>query len=358
MVDSILHSYWFAKQPFSVQPFGSGLINHTWKVLAGEKEYILQRINQAVFPCPENIAYNIGLVGAALKAEHPNYLFVAPTAAIDGSEMIHDQKEGYFRMFPFVAGSYTVDVVANAHQAYEAAIQFGRFTKYLQHVDGHQLKVTIPSFHDLALRYQQFLYAVENGNRQRILQARTIIDQLLSQVAIVEKYSEILAHPGFKIRIMHHDTKISNVLFSKPCNGLCVIDLDTIMPGYFISDVGDMMRTYLSPVSEEEIDLDRISIRDDVYKAIVDGYSKEMADELTVLEKAHFFYAGQFMIYMQAIRFLTDFLNNDIYYGEKYKGHNLMRAKNQAILLQRLTEKETLLKHYGGVAMFQHDPHS
>jgi hypothetical protein len=117
-----------------------------------------------------------------------------------------------------------------------------------------------------------------------------------------------------------------------------VIDLDTVMPGHFISDVGDMMRTYLSPVSEEEKDFAKIEVREDFYQAIVNGYYNEMKDILTETEKRYFFYAGKFMIYMQAIRFLTDYLNNDVYYGSRYPGHNLIRAGNQAVLLQRLLD--------------------
>lgn len=147
-----------------------------------------------------------------------------------------------------------------------------------------------------------------------------------------------------KLRVTHHDTKISNVLFDKKGKGICVIDLDTVMPGYFISDVGDMMRTYLSPVSEEENDLGKITVRDDFYRAIVQGYYNEMKDELTETEKKYFFYAGKFMIYMQAVRFLTDHLNDDVYYGAKYEGHNFMRAANQVRLLECLLEKESVLK--------------
>ena len=133
------------------------------------------------------------------------------------------------------------------------------------------------------------------------------------------------------------------MLFNNNDKGLCVIDLDTVMPGYFISDVGDMIRTYLSPVSEEEKDFSKIQIRDEYFKAIAEGYLTEMNDELTATEKEHFVYAGKFMIYMQALRFLTDYLNDDIYYGSKYEGHNFIRANNQLTLLNRLIEKENHL---------------
>jgi hypothetical protein len=133
------------------------------------------------------------------------------------------------------------------------------------------------------------------------------------------------------------------VLFDTNGKSICVIDLDTVMPGYFISDVGDMMRTYLSPVSEEESDFTKIEVRNDFYQAIVSGYCKEMKDELTETERDYFLFAGKNMIYMQALRFFTDHINNDIYYGAKYPGQNFIRAKNQIVLLQCLLEKEKAL---------------
>src|SRR4030095_16644665 len=142
-----------------------------------------------------------------------------------------------------------------------------------------------------------------------------LIAEIKKHTHILAAFEKIQKNNSVRQRVIHHDTKISNVLFDAQGKGICVIDLDTVMPGYFISDVGDMMRTYLSPVSEEEKDFSKIRIREDFYKAIVNGYYKEMKDSLTEIEKQHFFYSGCFMIYMQALRFLTDFLNNDIYYG-------------------------------------------
>jgi thiamine kinase-like enzyme len=187
------------------------------------------------------------------------------------------------------------------------------------------------------------LKALAHGNEKRITASKDIINDLLQYKSIVDEYKSIIHNPQFKLRVTHHDTKISNVLFDQNNKGLCVIDLDTVMPGYFISDVGDMMRTYLSPVSEEEKDFEKIIVRKEFYKAIVEGYSNEMKDEFSEVEKNYFLFAGKFMVYMQALRFLTDYLNNDSYYGAKYEGHNLMRAKNQATLLRRLIEMEMSL---------------
>ncbi len=119
-----------------------------------------------------------------------------------------------------------------------------------------------------------------------------------------------------------------------------MIDLDTVMPGYFISDLGDMMRTYLSPVSEEEKNVDKIQVREDYYKAILEGYLSEMKPVFSDAELEHLFFAGQFMIYMQALRFLTDHLLGDTYYGAAYPGHNFVRATNQLTLLEKLSAQE------------------
>ncbi len=339
MLQPVLAAFGLAEDALKTEPFGSGLINHTWKV-SNDEQYILQRINHHVFANPDAIADNIEMIAAYLNEHHPDYLFIAPVKTNDGKNLYYNKAEGYFRLFPFVKNSFSKDVVDNAAEAFEAAKQFGRFTKLLDQFECGYLKTTIPHFHDLFLRYNQFLEAVANGNAERIDEAKQMIARLITFSGIVDTYNDILQSTGFHKRVTHHDTKISNVLFDQDGKGLCVIDLDTIMPGYFISDLGDMMRTYLSPVSEEESDYSKIEVRSDIYKAVVDGYYSEMKEVLTADEKRHFFYAGKFMIYMQALRFLTDFLNNDIYYGEKYPGHNFVRAGNQLTLLEKLVEKE------------------
>jgi Ser/Thr protein kinase RdoA (MazF antagonist) len=336
VMDEILKAFGLADAQY--EPFGTGLINNTWKVYTPQQNFILQRINDHVFRQPQDIAHNIRLVANYLKEKHPDYFFVAPIITADSKDIVFFKGQGWFRMMPFVENSFTLDVVQTSDQAFEAAKQFGRFTKMLSGFDALKLKKTIPQFHDLELRYQQFSNATTQGNEKRINESKNIIEELIQHRSIVDEYRSILSNPQFRLRVTHHDTKISNVLFDKSSKGMCVIDLDTIMPGYFISDAGDMMRTYLSPVSEEEKDFDKIIIRNDFLQAVVEGYNEEMQNELTADEKKCFLFAGKFMIYMQALRFLTDYLNNDIYYGAKYEDHNLVRAKNQLTLLQRLIE--------------------
>jgi Ser/Thr protein kinase RdoA (MazF antagonist) len=340
MPRSVLHEYSIEEDMLRLIPYGNGLINNTWKIEVPGREFILQEINTGVFKEPQKLASNIRKIADYLKTCFPEYTFVAPVQSNGGQDMIRADGAGFFRLFPFVSDSHTCDVVNTPAQAFEAAAQFGRFTRLLDGFNPSLLHTTIPFFHDLGYRFDRFRDAIQNGNRRRIFEAEGLIRTLLKHADIVEEYRRIILDPGFRLRVTHHDTKISNVLFDEKENGICVIDLDTVMPGYFISDVGDMMRTYLSPVSEEEPDFNKIVVRPEFYKSIVEGYYKEMKDVLTEKEKRYFFYAGKFMIYMQAVRFLTDYLYNDVYYKVNHSLHNYVRAANQATLLGKLIEKE------------------
>jgi hypothetical protein len=341
MVETILQEFGLNTVDFLVRPFGSGLIHHTYLVNRKDSDeaYILQRVNQHVFKKPGDIAHNIRVIGNYLKSQHPEYLFTIPVLTRSGEDYALTG-DGFYRLFDFIRETHTVDVCQSPEQAFEAARQFGKFTAILSGLKIDMLRYTIPGFHDLAFRYRQFLDAIQNGNKSRIDECSNQIDFITSHKIIVDQFEMIRKNPQFILRVTHHDTKINNVLLNAEEKGVCVIDLDTVMPGYFISDVGDMMRTYLSPANEEEKDYDKVFIRKNYFEAIVNGYLSEMKNELTSDEKANLIYAGKFMIYMQAIRFLTDYLNNDIYYGAQYEGHNFVRAVNQITLLQKLEEKE------------------
>ncbi|SHH28823.1 Ser/Thr protein kinase RdoA involved in Cpx stress response, MazF antagonist [Chryseolinea serpens] len=339
MIHSILKAYGIADEQSVVEPLVSGLINKTWKVTSAGQDYILQRINHFVFKKPYEVATNIRLVDEYLAQHHPDYLFVAPVKTLSNEDMVYNKDDGYFRMFPYIKGSHTINVVSSPDQAYEAALQFGTFARLLSNFDAEKLHDTIPDFHNLTLRYYQFDDSSKYGNAKRIKRAKAIIEDARKHLHIVEQFETVRLNKRIKRRVMHHDTKISNVLFDEKGKGLCIIDLDTVMPGYFISDVGDMMRTYLSPANEEETDFSKIEVRDDFFRAIVHGYVSSMGNELMPEERDLILYSGWFLIYMQAIRFLADYCNNDAYYGAKYEDHNFVRASNQLILLKRLEEK-------------------
>jgi hypothetical protein len=344
MVGSILSGYGLKERDCSVTVFGNGLINQTWKVTSSDREWLLQRINHRVFTRPLEIMDNLRSLSEYFRENHPGYLFVGPVDTVDGQNFI---KEGddYYRLFPFVKNSYSCDTVYKPSLAFEASAQFGKFTRLLASFDPSRLHLTLPDFHNLTLRHEQFVSAVKNGNSRRISLCAESISYLESQEGIVTIFENIKRDPSFRIRVIHHDAKINNVLFDCTNDqGLCVIDLDTVMGGYFISDVGDMLRTYLSPAGEEDPEVSRIEIREDYFAEIVKGYLGEMNDGLSTFEKQYFVYAGKFAIYMQALRFLTDYLLNDPYYHITNEHQNLSRANNQIILLNRFLEKEERLK--------------
>lgn len=342
MFENILPLYSLNSDETTVNPFGDGLINHTWKVTAGNQNYILQRVNTDVFKNPSAIDGNLRLLKEFLSKKDPGYLFVPPVKALSGESLLNTPS-GYFRLSPFVEGSRSLNALTKEGEAYEAAKQFGKFSGLLADFDAETLNITIPDFHNLSLRYEQFKTACANANPERMEKAKEYVDFINAHQDLVATYLSIVSNEEVPLRVIHHDTKINNVLFDKDGKGLCVIDLDTVMPGYFISDVGDMMRTYLCAATEEETDLSRISIRKEFFKAVYDGYMEEMQEVLTDTEKQYFSYAGKFMIYMQAIRFMADYLQNDIYYGAKYEDHNFNRAINQITLLKEYIKIEATL---------------
>jgi len=344
MLEKILQSFGLNGSDYQVQFFGSGLINHTFKVSGRGEVYILQQINSDVFKSPQDIVNNLTLIQEYLNKLYPDYLFVGPMPTLTDEFLVESDGGKYYRLFPFIKGSQTINFISNEKQAFEAAKQFGKFTYLLKDFDPGLLKYTLTDFHNLELRFQQFEAAAKGASSERTEEASAEIKEVYKHNSILQTYRTILTNKEVPVRVIHHDTKISNVLFDEQQNGLCVIDLDTVMPGYFFSDVGDMMRTYLSPANEEETDLSKIHIREAVFSAICKGYLSEMGSIFTGKEKQYFVFSGEFMIYMQAVRFLTDYLNNDIYYGAKYLGHNLNRAKNQFKLLNEYIRNEGKFK--------------
>lgn len=315
------------------EQLNQGLINSTHIVYTKEgKEFILQTVNHQIFKDPSAIDQNIQLIGSYLQEHAPHFIFTHLVPAANGNTLTFYEGK-YFRAFEKING-HSYDVLENPKQAKAAANAFGQFTAALVNLPIQQLKITLPDFHNLSLRYAQFEDALKNGDLNRINESKDAIEYLESQQNIVGRYEAFINNKEAKKRVTHHDTKISNVLFDKQEKAICVIDLDTVMPGYFISDVGDMCRTYLPDVSEEEANLDLVKIDKGRWSALKEGYLDAMASILTPFEIAHFEFAGEFMIYMQALRFLSDHLNMDIYYGAKYNGQNFVRAINQIALLK------------------------
>lgn len=344
MIEKILSAYNLNRENFDIIRFGNGLINKTWRIKNSNHDYILQQINHEIFKKPDAIASNVRSISEYLKLKFPEYQFINTIKTTSNQDILHLKNHGYFRLSEYVKQSHTIDTVQESQQAFEASRKFGQFTKILSGFPLSELQITLPDFHNLTLRFSQFNLALKHGDQKRIHTSTDLINFLIDNREIVDIYEDILQNSNFKLRVTHHDTKISNVLFNNSNQGICIIDLDTVMPGYFISDVGDMIRTFLSPVNEEEKNFSKIEIRSEYFSAIFKGYMSEMKNEFSKQERDHFIYSGKFMIYMQAMRFLTDYCNNDTYYTAKYPDQNYVRAANQIVLYNRLVEKEDELK--------------
>ena len=299
-------------------PIGNGHINKTYRV----GSYILQQINTNVFREPEIIASNLENARKHLALKHPDYLFIAPL-----------KNAGKWRLYPYIEGSYTIDEGKTVQQAYDAAKTFGRFGRFMQGCDLSQYKPTIKDFHDLQLRYDQFMSALESADNTKRTQAANEIAFAIKNKSLVDHYNAVIQSKTLVPGIFHNDTKINNVLFDGTTHkAIAVIDLDTVMEGYFIYDLGDLVRTLVSPVSEEERDISKIVVRKEFYDAVIDGYLSEMNN----IDRSLASFAGQMMTYIMALRFLADYLRGNTYYHVTYPGQNLVRARNQLRLLELL----------------------
>jgi len=341
----VLDAYGVTPDRYDVRPFGSGHINRTFLLsphIDAEPSLVLQRINTNVFRRPDVIARNLRMTGEYLARVAPDYFFLRAVPTLSGADMFVDDG-AHWRMLPHATDTITVDQAETPRQAYEAARQFGRFARLTHGIDLRPFEPSIPDFHNLALRQAQYERAAAGAGAERRAQAADLLAGFDERRDIVERYAQVVR--TLPERLMHHDTKINNALLrAGSFEGVCICDLDTLMAGRVISDLGDMVRTYVCPVSEEEPDVRKISVREDYYAALMDGYLSELRDVLTAEERDSLFYAGEFMVYMQGIRFLADYLNGDVYYPVKHPGHNLDRARNQWALLQRLTEKKSALQ--------------
>jgi thiamine kinase-like enzyme len=335
-VKMVLAQYGMTPADFEIHSFGSGYIHKTYKV-QGRNSFILQRVNKNVFRQPELIAANIRAAATYIQKHHPQYLFTTPIPTVKGQQMAWDNEDFPWRLFRFIENTYTVDRVETAAQAFSAAAEFAKLVYNLDGADLSDFGETIKQFHDLHLRYEQLEQAITNGKPDRLSVAGAEISHARSYKWLVEKYDSLISSGILEKRITHNDTKINNVLFdSSTGKAVAAIDLDTLMPGYCIYDIGDMIRTFVSPEDESESDLSKISVREDIYVAIIHGYLSEMGSRLSARETQEIPFSGMMMTYIMAIRMLADYLLGDVYYQVTHPEQNLVRSRNQLALLDKL----------------------
>lgn len=331
----IAHAFGFSPQA-KISLLGSGHIHQTLLV-EGKDKLVLQRINKNVFTKPEVIARNNRLAAEYLSIHHPEYLFPKTLPDQQGRELVYATDGFPWRVYPLIENTLTVDFVTSTEQAFEAATGFGMLTRNLNGIDCTQFEPTLDRFHDLQWRYEQFETELAGATPPLIQQAEAEIKLAKEFMFLVQQYNTLLKSGALAIRITHNDTKINNILFDASTRkAVCVIDLDTLMPGYFIYDLGDMVRTCVCPVSEEEQNITRIAFRKEIYDALLEGYLSQMKAYMSAQELQAVPFAGKMMTYIMALRFLADYLRGNTYYTIHYPEQNLVRARNQLHLLQLL----------------------
>lgn len=321
-----------------IRPIGAGLINDTFFVEPG---YVLQRINHNIFKDVDGLQRNITAVTDHLRAK----LAAAGEADTDrkvlrfiparDGRMYYFDGDNYWRMMVYVAGSMTRDevTVGSSEMAGEA---FGRFQAMLSDIE-EPLIETIPDFHNIELRLRQLRDAIAADPVGRAAGVKDLCDEIFAdadEMTLAERMHRAGLLPK---RACHCDTKVNNMLFDAATGQfLCVIDLDTVMPSYVFSDYGDFLRTAASTVAEDDPDTSRVHFRRDIFEAFTRGYLRGAGSFLTRPEIENLSYAVALFPYMQAVRFLTDYINGDTYYKTAYADHNLVRAHNQMALYRRV----------------------
>lgn len=342
----------------SAAPYGSGHINNTYlaKLNIGGTpiNYLFQRINHFVFKEPEKLQSNISRVlkhsQERLKADKvPDASRRAMTLILskDGKPFYRDSEDYYWRCYIFVEEATGYDIIENEEQAFEASRAFGAFQKLLTDLPGDRLHETIPDFHNTVARYKRFEEALAADSAGRAASIKEEVAFFHEREEVAGHLLKLNAEGLIPERITHNDTKLNNVLLDNKTNeGICVIDLDTCMPGLALYDFGDLVRTSTSPVAEDETDLSKISMQMNMFQALVRGYLSTAGDFLNEHELANLSFAGKLITYETGLRFITDYLEGDVYFKTKYEQHNLDRCRTQIALVKSIEEQESTMQAF------------
>ena len=323
--------------------YGNGHINETYIV---QPMFIVQKINTNVFKRPDELMNNIVKVTEFLKekivAEGGNPMRETLTVinTNEGHSYYKSSDGDCYRCYEFIRDSLAIETVENPEDLYEAAKSFALFQKRLSDFPADELSETIKDFHNTPKRFRDLEEAIQNDVKGRKKDISEEIEFALSQKDWISTVTDGLSDGSLPLRVTHNDTKINNVLFdNKTRKGLCVIDLDTVMPGSVLYDIGDALRIGAASGAEDETDLDKIWFNLDSFEAFIRGFAEESADTLTQKEKELIVLSARLMTYECGIRFLTDYLNGDTYFRIHRPEHNIDRARTQFKLVVDMEKK-------------------
>ncbi len=328
----------------SFEKIDIGHINNTFKVSSGNINYILQRINPDVFTFADRIVHNETLLRnhlAKFNMEH----FLVPIFKSPNGELFVQHGGAFWRLTSFIEGVHSPLFIANEKIAFNLGKKIAEFHNLTENAKVSAFKDVIPDFHNLSSRYKQYKIALDSINYKQPPFIEIILHQINDYKWLVKWFVELKKGKELKLRVCHNDTKISNTLVNNLTGEIeYLIDLDTVMPGYAFYDIGDAVRAGCSKSDESEIDSEKVIFESKLFHSILEGYfslvstrNKEFANELMIK-------GSMIMLYMQALRFMTDHILGNKYFHVKFEGQNAIRARNQLILLRQLNDYSKLLK--------------
>ena len=337
-----------------IAPFGNGHINDTYLVKTAPEDapdYMLQRKNHKIFKDVPGMMKNIvittnhirnKLIAAGEKEVDRKVMTYIP--ARNGQMFVNDAEGNFWTLFLFIADCRVVENIQKPEQAYCAAQAFGHFQLQLADLPGEELIETIPNFHNGISRLNDFQLAISKDIAGKVNDNQLLINKILDRSTEMTSLQRWLNDKTLPLRITHNDTKINNILFDRHNNTLCVIDLDTVMPGSALYDFGDAIRTLGNKAPEDEPNLANIAFNREIFEAFAQGYLSEAKAFLTPTEIDNLAFSCRYMAWEQAMRFMTDYLNGDVYYKTDYQDHNLVRTMAQVRYLEVLEENKDVMQ--------------
>jgi hypothetical protein len=351
-INEITKEFQVSGQIISIVRYGNGHINQTYLVNTlenwGEMGYVFQRINHHVFHDPEILMENfLNITNHLIKKYHEagfsdiNRRVLQPVSARNGACKVYDSQGYLWRATPFINNTITYQIVNSASQAFEVGRSYGQFQQLMLDFPANLLRETIHDFHNTRFRFDCLQTAIQEDKMSRAINARNEINFINSHENWVDCLLDFLKFGQLPIRVIHNDTKVSNLLVDRgTLEGLCVTDLDTTMPGTSLYDFGDMVRTSTNTAPEDEVDISKVNVDLNLFKALATGYLNASQDFLTEIEKRYLVFSGKVITFELAVRFLTDYLEGERYFKINYPDHNLVRCQSQLALVQAIEKVE------------------
>ncbi|BDD10720.1 hypothetical protein FUAX_31520 [Fulvitalea axinellae] len=333
----------------SGEPFGSGHINDTFALRTAEEDcpdYVLQRVNHQIFPDVPGVMDNISRVTEHIRkkleengADEIDRHVVTVVPAKDGKLYHKDEEGNFWRILVLVPDSKSYDIVTTEQQAFEGGKAFGQFQTQLADLPGGPLVEILPNFHNVVTRFATFEENIAKDPVGRVKSVEEEITFLRDRFEEMKTIHTLGQEGKIPVRVTHNDTKFNNVLLDSEDKALCVVDLDTIMPGYVHFDFGDSIRTTTNTGAEDDPNLDNISMNIKLFEAYTKGFLGETLDTLNEVEIEHLALSAKLLTYIMGLRFLTDYIDGDNYYKIAHKEHNIQRARAQFKLLKSMEEQ-------------------